>query len=164
MAGMRLVSRTRCSVLYGAAPSRDLPCCESSGDSAFPRLAGPEHGIGEDHEASEHGNEGDFGWLALCDEPFVKRPQHRIVPAGGDGGHVENAAHGSSPAVDSSRGLHGAALADELSDTDEGCRRLVVDPAEFGDRGKQAQRRLDADSLDGFKQSLIAPQVGALMD
>jgi hypothetical protein len=29
------------------------------------------HGIGEDHEASEHGDEGDFGRFAFGDETFV---------------------------------------------------------------------------------------------
>src|SRR5260370_15726760 len=144
--------------------SRDLPCCMSSSTGAPPGLARPEHGIGEDDEAAEHGDERQLGRFAVGDEPLVKGTQHRIVSASSDGRHVEDAAHGRSTAVDSCRSAHGAAFADEWSNTDEcGCR-FVVDPAEFGDGGKQAQRRLHSDSLDGFKKPLIAPQVDALTD
>jgi hypothetical protein len=100
-------------------------------------LARPEHRIGEDDEASEYGDEGNFGRLTLGDEPFVKGLQHRIVSAGGDGRHVEDTAHGRSTAVDSRRGIHDAALPDEGSDPDKGRRSLVIDPAKFRDRGKQ---------------------------
>ena len=53
-------------------------------------------------------------------------------------------------------------LTDEWCDPDEGRCRLVIDAAEFGDRGKEGQRGLDADPLDGLEQTLIALQVGAL--
>ena len=62
--------------------NRDLPCCLSSCDGTSPWLAGFEHGIGEDHEAAQNGDEGDLGRLALGEEPFVEGAQHRIVPAG----------------------------------------------------------------------------------
>ena len=64
---------------------RDLPCCMSSHGCAPPGLAGLEYGVGEDDESPEHGDEGNFGRLALGDEALVKGAQHGIVPAGGDG-------------------------------------------------------------------------------
>src|SRR5471030_725373 len=113
-------------------PSRDLPCCMSSGCSAFPGLAGPEHGIGEDDEAAEYGDESHFWRFALGDEALVKEAQHGVVSAGGYGRHVEDAANGGSTTVDSCRSYHGAAFADEGSDPDQcGCC-LVVDSTEFG--------------------------------
>src|SRR6478752_620738 len=115
------------------AQARNLPCCMSSGTGASPGLARPEHSIGEDDEAAEYGDECELGGFALGDEPLVKGTQDRIVSTSSDGRHVEDAAHGRSTAVDSGRSDHGAAFADEWSNTDEcGCR-FVVDPAEFGD-------------------------------
>src|SRR6202140_3056241 len=106
--------------------SGDLPCWMSRGGSTFPGLAGSKHGIGEDDEAAKHGDEGKFGRLAFGHEPFVKGPQDRIVPDGGDSGHVEDAANSRSTAMDSCGSGHGAALTDERSDPNKRCRRLVV--------------------------------------
>ena len=59
---------------------------------------------------------------------------------------------------------HGATFVNEWSDPDQRCRGLVINPAQFGDGGKQAQRRLRADALDGYEQAPIAFEIEALTD
>ena len=44
----------------------------------------------------------------------------------------------------------------------QGCGRLVVDPAEFWNAGQQGERRFGSDPLDGCEQFLIALEVEAL--
>jgi hypothetical protein len=59
------------------------------------------------------------------------------VPAGGDGDHVEDAAHGCPAAVDSRRSGHGAAL------TSEGATPMSADAALLSTRpssGTEARR------------------------
>ena len=64
--------------------------------------------------------------------------------------------------MDSRRRIHSSALANEGSYSDEGCRRLVIDPAQLGDASKKGQRGLHADPVDSLEQALIALQVGPL--
>jgi hypothetical protein len=117
--------------------SRDLPCLVSMGECTFPGLSGFEHGIGEDDEATQNGNEGKLGRFACADQALIEGAQNWIVFPCCESRHVKNPAYRSSAAMDPCGSNHGAAGVNEGSNADQGCGRLVVEPAELRDRGEQ---------------------------
>src|SRR5262249_55197304 len=116
-----------------SARTRNLPCLVSSDSGAVPGLSGSEYGVGEDDQASQHGNECELWGFAFGDQAFVERPQDGIVPTGTYSGHIENAPHVGPASEDAGWSGHSATLVDERSDPNQRCCGLVVDPSQLRD-------------------------------
>ena len=104
----------------------------------------------------------DLWWLYCCDQAGVDVGKYGIVPARGDGGHVEGVAYLCAAAIDAFVSCHCSVSAHESSYANEGCRRLVADDTEFRHCCNRGERGLVADAFDRLQEPLGVVQLVTL--
>jgi hypothetical protein len=70
--------------------------------SVLPWFFVPEDGVEDGEEFSSDGDESELFRLSGVEEAKIESAQNGIASGGGDGGHIERAAHGCPPAAMSS--------------------------------------------------------------
>src|SRR5579863_2791537 len=133
----------------------------SSERSTFPGLLRPEDCVSEDDETAQHGDQSDLGFFALGEEALIERPQHGVVSARRDRGHVEDAAHGGASAVNAGGCSKGSACTGEGSNANECGGSLVADLTEFGNERDAGQGRFVANAADSFEEPLSSFEIDA---
>ena len=107
-----------------------------------PPLVVFQHGV-EDREQLPHAGGGrDLEWLAGGAQALVEDPQHRIVLATDERGHVAHGAHRGTAAPDHAFAAHRAAIAIHRCDTDESRDLMAGEVAELG-QGRQQREHGD---------------------
>jgi hypothetical protein len=107
--------------------------------------------IHEDDEFAHAGGHGDERFFTGGEESGIKGFEDAVMADGAQGGHVEGATHGASPATDMAPAFKFPAVAIVGGDARQGGGRLRVKFAEFGHFCQHGGRHDRTDTGDGFQ-------------
>src|SRR6185312_10743613 len=136
-----VIGSARCADRLAMLRRRRVPrLCR--GDSRLPILLAGEHGIEHDEELPQAGDEGDFGLLAVGQQPEIERLEHRVVlRRGAQRRHVEHVAQLGAAALDIALPPALAAIVVEGRDADERGDLATAEAPEFRQPGDDRRGR-----------------------
>ena len=121
-----------------------------------PMGVGFDHGVEDDQEFSHAGHEDDFGEFALNCQAICERTNHRVVPTGRQGGHVQRASDRATTTVNRSTTSKLSAVPVVRCDTDECGDFLPIELAEFGNFRNQGCGGDCADAWRALEKFVLA--------
>ena len=120
-----------------------------------PGFLGLDHGI-ENGEQFAHGrDEGDFFGFADCAQVPVQLADHRVVPGGGQSGHVQGRAHLCTASPHSALASELATVAVERGHAHEGGDLAAVQLAQLGQFGQEHAGQDRTDTGHALQQGIL---------